>query len=204
MGKDAVEVRGSRVAPDLAVRPAQPGDADAIASIHVAGYEDAYRGLMPDRVIDSRSIDLRRRIWRERLAANPPGQFVAVAEVDGFVAGFTSGRAAQPDEFAGGGHVGCWENMYVDPRHLGSAVGFRLGLALHEATLSSLRELGFTDAVGFVVEGNTRAFKFFEIVGWRRDGMVRESEGCQLHRMRRRLPETVSRKGVGGRPGWPR
>ena len=133
---------------EIAIRPARLDDVDAVAAIHVAGYEEAYRGLLPDEVLDERSVDLRRRVWAERLAADEPRQFVLVAELDGEVAGFVSGRPASPDEDDDPENVACWENLYVAPDQLGSAAGFRLGLDLHEATLEAARERGFSAGRG--------------------------------------------------------
>jgi hypothetical protein len=39
-----------------AVRPATPDDADAIASVHVRSWQAAYRGIVPDAMLDALSI----------------------------------------------------------------------------------------------------------------------------------------------------
>lgn len=172
----------------VTVRPAGPGDVDAVAAIHVAGYEEAYRGLVPDEVIDSRTLELRRRVWRERLEGVAPREFVVVAELDDEVAGFVSGRPATPEEDEDGGRVACWENLYLAPELIGSAAGFRVGLALHRETLRNASELGFSEAVAFPIEGNTRALRFFEAMGWRPDGGGREGDGVRQQRLRRSVP----------------
>src|SRR5688572_17417505 len=107
----------------LRVRPATSGDADAIAEIHVQGYEEAYRGLVPDEVIDSRTPELRRRVWGERLREPQADGFVLVAEMDGRVAGFSSGRPATAEEAGDEAPAGCWENLYVRPEVVGSGNG---------------------------------------------------------------------------------
>jgi L-amino acid N-acyltransferase YncA len=168
-------------------RPAEPRDADAIARIHVASWEATYRGVLRDEALDVRTPELRRRVWSERLAAERPREFVAVVELDGEVAGFSSGRPALPGEAPGGGRVGVLENLYVDPDLVGTSAGLRVGLALHEVTVERLRELGFAEALGFVVDGNDRALRFFEMVGWHADGASREVEGARQSRIRRAI-----------------
>lgn len=167
------------------MRSASITDAEAIAAIHVEGFEDAYRGLVPDEAIDVRSVGVRERQWRERLADLGDREFVIVAERGDEVVGFASGRAATPDEGGDGERIGCWENMYLRPDVIGTATGLKTGLALHEGTLERLSENGFGEAVNFVIEGNDRARRFFEAVGWLPDGFDRETEGIVQHRHRR-------------------
>jgi L-amino acid N-acyltransferase YncA len=186
----AVPLRSERA---VVVRPATADDVDAIAEIHVSGYEDAYRGLIPDEVLAERTVELRRRVWAERLAQRRPREFVVVAEVAGHVAGFSSGRAATAEEGGEGERIGCWENLYLRPDVLGSADSLRIGLALHERTLAGLVDLGFSEAVNFVIDGNDRARQFFEAVGWKPDGHRVEADGVTRRRHRRPLP-------VEGRP----
>jgi L-amino acid N-acyltransferase YncA len=170
----------------VVVRPATAEDVPAIARIHVAGYEEAYRGLVPDAVIDSRPVSLRERVWTQRLSEDRPREFVFVAELDGDVRGFVSGRqAAEGEVEALDPAVGCWENMYSDPEIVGDARGFKVALEMHRAVDAAFREHGYREAVAFVIEGNDRAGRFFELLGWKRDGGRRETEGLVQHRVRR-------------------
>jgi hypothetical protein len=172
------------------VRRATPEDVSALAAIHVGGYEEAYRGLIPDEVIDTRTPALRRRVWSERIAAERPREFVLVADLDGTVRGFVSGRQAEAGEVERPEpHVGCWENLYSDPEILGDARGFRVALALHEALEQAFLAEGFTEAVAFVIDGNDRASRFFTLLGWLPDGMTREVDGHLMHRLRRSLTD---------------
>ena len=53
----------------LPVRAATPDDARGIAEVHVAGWRWAYRGQMPDALLDSLSVEDRaekRRVWIEK------------------------------------------------------------------------------------------------------------------------------------------
>ena len=172
----------------LRVRPATSEDVEAIAALHVAGYESTYRGMVPDAVIDSRPIELRRRVWGERLAAPGQREFVLVAELEGEIAGFSSGRVATAEEGGDGERIGCWENLYLRPDVVGSANSLKVGFALHQATLDGLAACGFDEAVNFVIEGNDRARRFFEAVGWKPDGAQRVTEGVVHHRHRRLVP----------------
>lgn len=170
------------------VRAATAADADAIAAIHVAGYEEVYRGLLTDESLDVRTVELRRRVWRERLGRAPGREFVDVAELDGRIGAFHSGRVATAEECGTGARTtGCLESLYTDPMHLGGSGGMLLGFALHRRMVERMAALGFTDAVGFVAEGNDRAHKFFLATGWTPDGTTREVEGSVQHRLRRTI-----------------
>jgi L-amino acid N-acyltransferase YncA len=184
----------------VTVRAATLDDVPSLAEIHVAGYADAYRDLVAPDVLAVRTVELRSRVWRDRLAEERPREFVLVAEQDGRVQGFTSGRVASAEEDADAGpDLGCWENLYLRPEILGSSLGLRVGLGLHQAAQEAFVALGYREAIGFVIEGNDRARKFFEMVGWTIDGHQRQVEGMTQHRMRRPAGARLARTTGAGR-----
>jgi GNAT superfamily N-acetyltransferase len=96
------------------VRPAVLADAEAIARVHVAAWHETYTGLMPQSVIDIRTVANRTERWRGILGAEPRLETVFVAEVDGGIVGFAgvgralfhAGQAAARD--LGAGAIGLW------------------------------------------------------------------------------------------------
>ena len=123
---------------------------------------------------------MRRASWERRLASPAPREFVLVAEVDGRVAGFVSGRPATPEEDDDPARVACWENLYMAPEHLGSGVG----LVLHDATVQAAAERGFSEVILFVFEANDRARRFFDRRGWTADGGRRVTDDVAALRLR--------------------
>ncbi len=49
---------------DLTVRAASSSDARAIAAVHVRAGQVAYRGLLPDELLDRLSVEDREGSWR--------------------------------------------------------------------------------------------------------------------------------------------
>src|SRR6187402_1213737 len=95
------------------VRPALLSDIDAVARIHVASWQRAYRGQIPDAVLDALDAAERARKWVEWL--DKPGHRlqVAVAVHDAAVVGFCSLiRSRDSDARDDVGEVGA---LYVDP-----------------------------------------------------------------------------------------
>jgi ribosomal protein S18 acetylase RimI-like enzyme len=143
------------------VRAARPGDAQAIADVHVATWRHAYAGLMPDDVLAGLDAAQWADRWRGRLAAPAEGTFVLVFEQDGRVAGFVSGGPSR-DQFPGGEVYA----IYVDP----ACQGRRAGSRLLTAAARHLAEAHFTNASLWVLAGNHPARRFYESQGWRSDG----------------------------------
>src|SRR5262249_61423242 len=96
----------------MQVRTATVEDAPAIARIHVDTWRSAYRGLMPDAIIESRSYQRRLDRWSETLRradGDSEGVFVALAD-DGRIAGFASGGPARDADL---GYAGELYTLYV-------------------------------------------------------------------------------------------
>jgi hypothetical protein len=51
------------------IRQAEPSDAGGIAAVQVAAWQSAYRGLMPDHVLDGLSVQEAEQRWRQRIAS---------------------------------------------------------------------------------------------------------------------------------------
>jgi ribosomal protein S18 acetylase RimI-like enzyme len=132
----------------LALRPATRTDTDAVADIWHRGWRDGHLGNVPDALLAIRTPGS----FRERAAARIPDTTVAVR--DGEVAGFV---------MVAGDEV---EQVYVDARHRGSGVAQRL---LTEAE-RQVAAGGHATAWLAVVDGNTRARRFYERCGWRDGG----------------------------------
>ncbi len=168
------------------VRLAVPGDAAAMAEVHVASWRATYRGLMPDRLIDGMEVAGRTAAWQRNLARIASGEIpdmrAWVVERDHAIVGFASLATSRDDDAVP--EVGELQTLYLHPR----AWGLGLGRALHAAAIDDAaarwRELTL-----WVLDGNLRAIRFYEAAGWRPDGPPAGKEwmGERLPHLRYRL-----------------
>jgi len=163
----------------VVIRPARHEDARTLAEVHALTWEEAYRGLVPDEVIDGRSVEERERIWHEMLDRGDSVH--RVGEVDGVVAGFVSiGPTREHDRPLWGELYA----IYVRKAHWGSGLAVELMLAGEQA----LRDLGYPQATLWVLRDNPRARAFYEKQGWRLDGSEKDfAAGVVEVRYERRL-----------------
>lgn len=147
------------------LRPAVPDDAMAVALVHVRAWQAAYRGLMPaDYLAGLRPEDRAQRYDFASLDPTRPRTLVAV--VADTIIGFATVSAARDEDAAGYGELCA---IYVEPDCWGRGIG----LALASAARAELHNLGFRNALLWVVAGNARAEQFYRADGWTRDGSHR-------------------------------
>jgi L-amino acid N-acyltransferase YncA len=167
----------------MPIRRAEPEDARAIVEVKVASWKVAYRGLIPDRFLDSMSADSRQiNRWRERLEEGI-GQ-MWVCEESGGIIGFVYLGASQ-DEDAEQGEVGEVYAMYLHPAEWRKGRGTELMAQAIEA----LQQEGYGEATLWVLHNNERGKRFYEAMGFEADGgekVVEWSEGVELHEVRYR------------------
>jgi GNAT superfamily N-acetyltransferase len=170
----------------MVVRPARPADALAVAGVHVRSWQVGYRGLMPDEHLDG--LRPEERATRYTFGSADPAEpltLVATDDGDDDVWGFATISPARDPDRAGAGEVCA---LYVDPARWDTGVG----RVLMGAARDRLTELGFTEAVLWVLEGNQRAERFYRRDGWRPDGAHRQEDvwGIEIDedRFARRLP----------------
>lgn len=103
------------------IRRATAADCDSVATVHVVGWRESYRGLMPDSALDGASISERARMWQRSLSQG--AATVLVAETGAALVGFAAGGARRGDAFA---HDGELYALYVLRTAQGAGVGSRL------------------------------------------------------------------------------
>jgi GNAT superfamily N-acetyltransferase len=159
------------------VRLARPDDAEAIADAHVRGWRAAYRGLVPDSILEELSVERRTTFWHDTITAEteapaavgdavaaPAGRTWIVEEAD-HVRGFAATGAIrdQPEGLAAAGEILA---IYLVPE----ARGRGLGRALFTRVVDDLRDRGFDPIVVWVFEANAVARRFYEAAGFVADG----------------------------------
>lgn len=145
------------------VRSASARDAKAIAEIHVATWQSAYKDLMPEDFLKAMTIEKRQAYWREAIEYSEPQLLVALDEsekVVGFV-GFDRSRDAGTKSTVGE----IWA-MYVTADHWGKGAG----IALWDGAREGLKEEGCTQVTLWVLLHNERALRFYEqAAGFKRE-----------------------------------
>src|SRR5262245_66237739 len=86
------------------VRLATPDDAAAIADAHVRGWQVAYRGLVPDAILDRFDVGRRAAWWRDQLQAETASaatrEWTWVVEAPDGVVGFVRAGEARDEGVA--------------------------------------------------------------------------------------------------------
>ncbi|HTC94741.1 MAG TPA: GNAT family N-acetyltransferase [Terriglobales bacterium] len=149
----------------MLLRLAEPEDAIAVARVHVRSWQAAYRTLLPDDYLDQlRPEDRAQNYDFATLDPLKPRTIVAVEE--GLIQGFATTAPAREPDLPNYGEL--WA-IYVDPGQWGRG----LGMALVSDARARLLELGFRNAMLWVLRGNVRAERFYQIDQWVPDGLCR-------------------------------
>jgi GNAT superfamily N-acetyltransferase len=140
------------------IRRAAERDAVKIAAVHVASWEDNYRGILPDEVIDARTLERRIEQWRKALQDPVRVTYVSCAN-DAEVVGFASALVFTPQR---DGFDSYLQAIYL----LSSAKGTGVGKSLLRALAQDLIARGCKNMALRVLSENP-ARRFYEHLGAR-------------------------------------
>lgn len=146
----------------MRLRVAVPDDIADLARIEAGAIQDAYRGLIPDSLLDPRDFETLRTEWETLFSGGPlPAHLVEVAgRPRGFVLlGQSPDSSEEAEIFA----------LFIEPGYQRQGLGRRLvEVAREEARARGHRSLGlwvlethrsareFYEALGFILEGSSR------------------------------------------------
>lgn len=158
---------------DLHLRRASPADAEGIAQVYVASWNEGFAHLMPPRILDADQVAR----WSQELDAGR-GQWW-VADSGRSMAGIVgTGPSRDPVDPA----LGELDTIAVTP----SAWCQGVGRSLMACALDDLRAAGYREAILWTLADYARGRRFYESTGWRASGEARDS-GRQVA-FRRSLP----------------
>ncbi|MGA3283368.1 MAG: GNAT family N-acetyltransferase [Verrucomicrobiota bacterium] len=167
----------------MIVRTAKATDAPKIAHIHVETWRTAYRGQIPDTVLDALDVERRTAFWRERLTQARGSVFVA--EDDNIVVGFCD-LIPSRDKNADARAVAEIAAIYILPQHWRKGAG----RALCDSALAAARGQNYKVVTLWVLASNGGARCFYEAMGFSLDGATKTdktTDGSDLHEVRFRI-----------------
>ncbi|SDX80921.1 L-amino acid N-acyltransferase YncA [Modestobacter sp. DSM 44400] len=149
------------------IRAATAEDATGIAEAHVSSWQTAYRGLLPQALLDGLSVERRTVQWQRDIHS---GNFDVHVATDpaGHVGGFIATGRSRDDDTAE--TVGELIAIYLRPQLWSLGLGGRL----HAAGIAGLATR-FEQATLWVLDGNARSRAFYERQGWQPDGTVKRN-----------------------------
>lgn len=140
---------------DIALRAGTVDDAEAVERIRVSGWRAAYRGVVPQRVLDTMPLDAA-AIAHRRDRLGRPGVTTMLATLGGPAIGYVT---CGPDRH--GARAGEVYALYVDPAHWSRGAGS----LLLDAAVTALAGAGHTEIGLWVLEANQRAQAFYRRAG---------------------------------------
>jgi ribosomal protein S18 acetylase RimI-like enzyme len=167
----------------MPIRQATVSDARRIAQIHVAGWQAAYRGQMPDAVLDNLDVEKRATFWQTHLSSQPLATFVA--ELNQEIIGFCD-LIPSRDQDANPRITAEIAAIYVLPNHWRQGAG----RALCQRALETARREKFIAVTLWVLASNIAAHNFYVTLGFHPDGATKSESFAsrELQEVRFRIP----------------
>jgi GNAT superfamily N-acetyltransferase len=170
----------------MAVRRATLEDATALAHVHVAAWQAAYRGVMTDAFLDGLDVRQWAERWRQTLGGtrgpeHTPETVLVIELEGGPPLGFAMTGPERDRSPRSPARGELWAiNIAPD------AWGQGLGRVLLRAAEQALSDAGHRDAILWVVAANTRARRFYAQSGWDADGAEKRDArpGFEVHEVR--------------------
>lgn len=143
------------------IRPATLADAEGLGAVHVRSWQETYRGLLPQALIDNHTSASRAALWQRVIEAAPAGEDrVVAAERHGVIIGFGALAPQRAASLVEQGYIHEITALYLLREHQGQGIGRKL--------IASLARLAAKQGGGlalWVLAGNARASGFYARLG---------------------------------------
>lgn len=151
----------------FAIRPAIPGDAADVTRVQTSSWQTSYRGILPDRILDTMDTARRAALRREILLDADALNLVAYDTTHRELVGFCNAGKSRRQ----GPRVGELYEIYIVDR----AKRFGLGRDLFESTTAWCRARQMTSLIIWVLEANQYARRFYAAMGGREGDRIQSS-----------------------------
>ena len=164
------------------IRKATPADARSLAEVHVASWQSAYRGILPDSVRQGFTVDKWISKFQQMLAEDTPT--IALIEDKGEILGYTVIGPNRDEDLKAENCGEVW-GLYISPDHWRQGLGTRLT----KWACRELKSRGYDIATLWVFQTNLAARDFYQAMGFASDGVTKEvrSEAPLAVRCRKRM-----------------
>ena len=153
---------------EVTIRAAGPADAEAIATVHVASWREAYSGVVPDEYLAGLDVAKQAETWRRHLGTLERGESVWLAEEGEEVLGFANVGPSR-DEDADRGTLEIYA-IYLEPHAWGRGVAREL----MRTVLANVPEGSAVTL--WTLDTNDRARHFYRRNGFVPDGVEKMEE----------------------------
>lgn len=152
----------------IEIRYAEVSDAKILGEIQSQSWRAAYKGIVPEEVLEAFTPEVRREKFEGYLAAGT--SLNALALCGGEAAGWVCFEKCR-DEDAPASRGEIW-GIYLKPEFWRRGIG----AALMQWTIDELKRMGYMSASLWALEDNARARAFYENCGFKFDGTKKEIE----------------------------
>jgi ribosomal protein S18 acetylase RimI-like enzyme len=159
-------------------RSAMPCDGPELAGVQVRSWQAAYRGLIANAYLQGFTVEQKARDWEKVLKSDTTLTLLAQEKDGQTIVGFATLGTYRDGDMPPDGLMEL-RALYIDPIHWRKGLGKKLTrLAMEECRRRKVGRL-----VLWVLESNLGAQKFYQGLGFQRDGGVKVDdriEGCPL------------------------
>ena len=147
---------------NLKIRPANVDDASDVARIYVESWNTGFGDLMPQKTFNERQIE---RSQRELSKPWPYRWWVA--QIENSSVGYTGISPSRDPVEPGLGEI---DTIGVESYHWRKGIGREL----MKVALQYLESDGYREAIVWTLANYERGQRFYEAMGWRADGGIRD------------------------------
>lgn len=148
------------------IRYADICDAKVLGKIHSRSWKVAYKGIVPNEILENITIEKRQKYFEKALTKG--WEEDAIVFIDNEAVGFICiGKCRDTDKTDTCGEI--W-GIYLLPEHWNMGIGSEL----INWGLNELGKRNYSEVTLWVLEENINARKFYEKNGFKHDGTVKE------------------------------
>lgn len=148
------------------IRYANISDAKTLAEIHSRSWKVAYKGIVPDEVLENITVEKREKYF-EKALINGWEEDAIIYKDNKAVGLICIGKSRDADKTDSCGEV--W-GIYLLPEYWNKGIGSEL----FNWGLNELKRKKYNEVTLWVLEKNINARKFYEKVGFKHDGTVKK------------------------------
>lgn len=148
------------------IRYASVKEAADLGYIHSTSWQVAYKGIIPDEILSNFTVSKREKYFAKALAEESEDD--AIIYKDNKAVGFICiGKCRDEDKSNEYGEIG---GLYLLPDYFRHGIGSKL----INWGINELKKRGFKKVTLWVLEDNINAIEFYEKIGFKFDGTIKE------------------------------